>query len=620
MLNNAVDWPVPNPSLIDKKLPIWLQNPPLPTSVTDKNEYITDTSSIDADTFRSKWSAMYAAKSAYISLLSEYAKSLADNAQATANGKANVFVSDSIPSQPYKRGDLWIQTANGNNVMICTVTRTGTGAGVLSDWEDLSDTYDFKGIRTLLASLAEKIYDISGGYIESRGKMNVYLYKDGAEMKDGNIRFDGNGVARCSQNTWTKIDNAGYTDAFACVYGVLGSCMLTVYSSKPSSASKYDLVIRKTNWHDSFKNEDVEGNIEILMYNGSSWEMLRESTKAIIENLGDELRTVVFGSGYEGEIDTSGLITQKMFNKLFSEKVTLDSDGNVSNVSKSGLVTTTDFDTWKNGELKGQFDGKLDVSAFAGMYAKAVEADGTIVKTASMGVYVTKDGNDYISNAKIKANNIELEGLVTANSYFKVLEDGSIEAAKAKISGDFSSGTDNAKITISNGGMYFSGRFDGYEFSPIKMQVSYYEDGASGLITVETVEGDPVIIGNNQIQVYNTRTDYVCPYNSREVDIYNYCLHGGSITFASFYNKTIDIERAFFLKVGDTVTLPPSWIGENTRILVINSSVTIKAQSGQSILYQSKKSTTLYLECSLAEADFNVDNDGNYICEITKMA
>ena len=409
MLNNAVDWPVPNPSLIGKKLPIWLQNPPLPQSATDKNEYITETSSIDADTFRSKWSAMYAAKSAYISLLSEYAKSLADNAQATANSKANVFVSDSVPSQPYKRGDLWIQTANGNNVMICTVTRTGTGAGAMSDWADLSDTYDFKGIRTLLATLAEKIYDISGGYIESRGKINVYLYKDGAEMKDGNIRFDGNGVARCSQNTWTKIDNAGYTDAFTCVYGVLGSSMLTVYSSKPSSASKYDFVIRKANWHDSFKNEDVEGNIEILMYNGSSWEMLRESTKAIIENLGDEIRTVVFGSDGEGGTLSSGMMTLKGMSNVMTKWFKKD-----GTLVDNGLLTTEKAST---------------------LYSKMVDADGTIIKTAYMSVYVTKDGNNYISNAKIKADNIELEGLVTANSYFKVLEDGSIEAANATISG-----------------------------------------------------------------------------------------------------------------------------------------------------------------------------------------
>lgn len=329
--------------------------------------------------------------------------------QNQVNGKANVFVSDTIPPQPYKRGDMWIQTANGNNVMICTVARTGTDAGVLSDWADLSDTYDFKGIRTLLATLAEKIYDISGGYIESRGKINVYLYKDGAEMKDGNISFDGNGVARCSSNTWTKIDNAGYTDAFTCVYGVLGSSMLTIYSSKPSSASKYDLVIRKTNWHDPFKNEDVEGNIEILMYNGSSWEMLRESTKVIIDNLRDEIRTVVFGSDGEGGILSSGMMTLKGMSNVMTKWFKKD-----GTLVDNGLLTTEKAST---------------------LYSKMVDADGTIIKTAYMSVYVTKDGNNYISNAKIKADNIELEGLVTANSYFKVLEDGSIEATNATISG-----------------------------------------------------------------------------------------------------------------------------------------------------------------------------------------
>lgn len=423
MLNNGADYTYPN-------VPTWINS----DSIT-KDTILADTPCHDAVEYRAKWNAYYESLAALLAAITKKAKELADGAQSTANDKANVFVSDNVPSQPYKRGDLWIQTANGNNVMICTVARIGTGAGVLSDWADLSDTYDFKGIRTLLATLAEKIYDISGGYIESRGKIRVYFNKDGMEVANGNIRYDNNSVKRCYLNTWETIDNASYADAFACVYGVLGSCVLTVYSSKQSNASKYDLVIRKVNWHDPFKDENVAGNIEILMYNGTSWEMLRESTKAIIENLGDEIRTVVFGSDGKGASDASGLITKTMFNELFSQKVTLDSDGNVSNVSKSGLVTTTDFDTWKNGELKGQLDDKLDISAFAGMYAKAVEADGTIVKTASMGVYVTKDGNNYISNAKIKADNIELEGLVTANSYFKVLEDGSIEAANANISG-----------------------------------------------------------------------------------------------------------------------------------------------------------------------------------------
>lgn len=339
--------------------------------------------------------------------------------QNQVDGKANVFVSKDIPSQPYKCGDMWIQSANGNNVMICTVTRTGTGAGVLSDWADLSDTYDFKGIRTLLASLAEKIYDISGGYIEKRGKINVYLYKDGAEMKDGNIRFDGNGVARCSSNTWAKIDNAGYTDAFTCVYGVLGSIMLTVYSSKPSSASKYDLVIRKVNWYDPFKKEDVKGNIEILMYNGSSWEMLRESTKAIIENLGDEIRTVVFGSGYEGEIDTSGLITQKMFSELFSQEY---KDGEV--------VTESTIKTWlkKNDYLTG-----------ASIKSWATDEAG-FVKSATLDTYVKKvsigdDKYSLESGIVLSADEINFIGKTIINGKFWVDDDGIVYMDEANVSG-----------------------------------------------------------------------------------------------------------------------------------------------------------------------------------------
>ena len=404
-LNGSTAWSVFNgdsfKSISDANTPVW---------ITAAN--ISVNTDIVADTYRTKWSDYYSAKAAYLGML-------AKNAQTTANEKANVFVSDSVPSQPYKLGDMWIQTANGNNVMICKVTRTGTDAGILSDWEDLSDTYDFKGIRTLLASLAEKIYDISGGYIESRGKINVYLYKDGAEMRDGNIRFDGNGVARCSQNTWTKIDNAGYTDAFTCVYGVLGSSMLTIYSSKPSSASKYDLVIRKTNWHDPFKNDDVQGNIEILMYNGSSWEMLRESTKAIIENLGDEIRTVVFGSDGKGATDASGLVTRDMFNTLFSQKLT-----------DNKVVTESTISTWL---------GSNDYLTGASIKAWAENESG-LVKSATLDAYVKKvsigDGKYSLeSGIVLSADQINFIGKTIINDKFWVDAKGVVYMDDANVSG-----------------------------------------------------------------------------------------------------------------------------------------------------------------------------------------
>lgn len=43
--------------------------------------------------------------------------------------------------------------------------------------------------------------------------------------------------------------------------------------------------------------------------------------------------------------------------------------------------------------------------------------------------------NQTASTIKIQASHIQLEGIVTANSFFKILADGSIEAVNAKLSG-----------------------------------------------------------------------------------------------------------------------------------------------------------------------------------------
>ncbi len=71
----------------------------------------------------------------------------------------------------------------------------------------------------------------------------------------------------------------------------------------------------------------------------------------------------------------------------------------------------------------------------AGLYAQ--DADGNV---ALIGVSVDEtdeEGNKIGSSIKLTASNIQLEGLVTANGNFKILEDGSIETNKATLkSGD----------------------------------------------------------------------------------------------------------------------------------------------------------------------------------------
>ena len=68
----------------------------------------------------------------------------------------------------------------------------------------------------------------------------------------------------------------------------------------------------------------------------------------------------------------------------------------------------------------------------AGIYAQ--DADG---KLALIGVSVDgtdADGNK-ISVVKLTGDRVKLEGLVTANDNFKILEDGSIERTRARSPG-----------------------------------------------------------------------------------------------------------------------------------------------------------------------------------------
>lgn len=97
-----------------------------------------------------------------------------------------------------------------------------------------------------------------------------------------------------------------------------------------------------------------------------------------------------------------------------------DKDGNV--LESSEIVTTSNF---------------------VGMFASAVDNDTDIVKKADISAFITKDKNGNIeSGVHIGADNISLEGIVTANGNFKILEDGSIRTKNADLSGNLISADD----------------------------------------------------------------------------------------------------------------------------------------------------------------------------------
>ena len=108
--------------------------------------------------------------------------------------------------------------------------------------------------------------------------------------------------------------------------------------------------------------------------------------------------------------ECGGLSVSTYFTNLFNKKITLDESGNVKNISKSGLLVTAD---------KTALETKIS------------NVDGKIISSATIETMISND----ISKASIRADQISLEGVVTANKYFKINTDGSMKASAGQIAG-----------------------------------------------------------------------------------------------------------------------------------------------------------------------------------------
>ena len=108
--------------------------------------------------------------------------------------------------------------------------------------------------------------------------------------------------------------------------------------------------------------------------------------------------------------ECGGLSVSTYFANLFNKKITLDASGNVKNISKSGLLVTAD---------KTALETKIS------------NVDGKIISSATIETMISNG----ISGASIRADQISLEGVVTANKYFKINIDGSMQASAGQIAG-----------------------------------------------------------------------------------------------------------------------------------------------------------------------------------------
>ena len=172
----------------------------------------------------------------------------------------------------------------------------------------------------------------------------------------------------------------------------------------------------------------------MLILSTDKVESLAYKYKTLFEQSEKLVRIAAMNFDKDGRVlEGSEIITTAKYNTLMSER--FNEDGTLKN--RAGLVTTTDWEAWQE-QYGEDMEKKMDIASFAGMFASAVEADTDIVKKADVSAFVKKDENGRLeSGVHIGADNIELEGVVTANGNFKILEDGSMEAKNASLSGDF---------------------------------------------------------------------------------------------------------------------------------------------------------------------------------------
>ena len=136
--------------------------------------------------------------------------------------------------------------------------------------------------------------------------------------------------------------------------------------------------------------------------------------------------------------------------------------------------------TYKYKTLFEQSERLVKISA--AVYDKderAQEETGLIVTSKVSGLYaIDVDGNlkSFVGagqdGVKIKATNIQLEGLVTANENFKILEDGSIEAKNGKFTGEINASNGNiGDLVISSDNLHY-GNIDDWTTEEQKTLIS----------------------------------------------------------------------------------------------------------------------------------------------------
>ena len=231
--------------------------------------------------------------------------------------------------------------------------------------------------------------------------------------------------------------NAEYEDLLKQAENVGISKDSEVYKNYKSAKTN---AVNALTYHTNTENVEKDGDsIKILTEGDNSYSHIKtyyEKKQLLLVAISDALKKDI------SSLSKGVALFEDDYNIL--KNTVVDSDGNLK--IAAGVITTTNFSD-KFDECFNSKDtvssGDSKIKSFAGLFAKAVEEDTNIVKSAQISAFVTEDDvNGMISNIKLSADKIALEGYTTINGGFSVDESGNVTMTNADVSG---------KITATSG-------------------------------------------------------------------------------------------------------------------------------------------------------------------------
>lgn len=333
------------------------------------------------------------------------------------------------------------------------------------------------------------------------------------------------------------------------------------------------------------------GNLYVISENFLLYGMTAAELEAIADNILLQIKnkyyrphnTVCIGLPYIEVGDALTIITSNDAIETFVFQRTLTgiqalqdeytASGNRKRDNKAGLSTQVEQLKAKTLKIQKSVEGvqmsvtDLDLQLTSEMNFLAGQVE---LKVDAAGVIAAINLSP--ETARIKASNIEFEGLVTANSRFKILLDGSMEAVNGKLSGTFETIGPSYSTVIADGKIVSEWAMINILNAPNAFSCGSYIvfNGATGNANILTINGNTPItsgnIGSQSVSYATNAGNAATATTATNAGSASYAASAGSANYAvdsEFSKRLISVDETRGARISANYNYIPDNTGMN---------------------------------------------------------